>query len=82
MKKVNVYYSPVICYEITEENNIFSLNVYVVGAAHSDDATLHTVIRNFTDRRDRAENLVRILSQGAALPIHVPEISKAFMSEY
>ncbi|MBQ3073779.1 MAG: hypothetical protein IJD19_03770 [Ruminococcus sp.] len=82
MKKVNVYYSPVICYEITEENEMFSLNAYIVGAAHSENTNLHTVIRNFTDKRDRAENFVRILSESAALPIHIPEISEAFMSEF
>lgn len=82
MKKVNVYYSPVICYEITEENEKFSLNAYVIGAAHSDNTNLHVVIKDFTDNRDCAENFVRILSESAALPIHIPEISEAFMSEF
>ena len=79
MKKT-IYYSPVVCYEISHTDNSYHITVYLKGHKHSKDSALFCELKNFSDEKEKAESFARSLAQNAAMPIHIPELAEEFLS--
>lgn len=75
-----IYHSPLICYEVTQENNTFGIDVYFSEHKDSQKAEHHCVIKNFSTISEKAHNFARLLSESCALPVHVPELAEEFLS--
>ena len=80
MEQDNVYHSPVICYEISFSDKAYNIDVYLEGHKNSDSPNLHCEIRNFSEDEEFARRFAFMLSQNAALPIHIPELAEEFLS--
>lgn len=80
MKKENIYRSPVIYYEIEEDNNSYHLDVYIEGHKNSPLKNLHCKLSDFTNDIERIHCFARNLSENAALPVHIPELAEEFLS--
>ena len=76
----SIYYSPVVCYEISQTDKSYHITVYIKGHKHSKDSALFCELRNFSEDKTLAENFVRNLAQNAAMPIHIPELAEEFLS--
>lgn len=72
--------SPVIRYEITEENSSFGIKVYYSEHKNSDDPELSCEIKDFSATIDKALSFAEMLARNCALPVHVPELAEEFLS--
>ncbi len=80
MTSQQIYYSPLICYEVTEEENSFGINVYYSKFKNSEKPELHCVIKNFSATSEKAHSFAKVLAESCALPVHVPELAEEFLS--
>ncbi len=80
MKTKQVYHSPVICYEVTEEEKSYGINVYFSNHRDSQDPELNCVIKDFTTISEKAHSFAKKLADNCALPVHVPELAEEFLS--
>ncbi len=80
MKAKQIYHSPVICYEVTEENSSYGVSVYYSTHGKSDNPQLCCVIKNLTSNIEKAHTFAKELANSCALPIHVPELAEEFLS--
>ncbi|MBQ8001727.1 MAG: hypothetical protein IJ298_11150 [Ruminococcus sp.] len=76
----HIYHSPVICYEVTQEEDSFGISVYYSNHKQSDDPELHCELRQVCNAYDTAHSLVQKLSGSCALPVHIPELVEEFLS--
>ncbi len=75
-----IYHSPLICYEVTEENNSFGISVYYSDAKNSENPELHCEIKDFSTTSEKAHSFAKELAKSCALPLHVPELAEEFLS--
>ena len=75
-----IYRSPVICYEVTEDNNSFCIDVYYEKFRNSDNNELCCRLKNFSSSKEKAHQFAIKLAQNSALPLHVPELAEEFLS--
>ncbi len=75
-----IYHSPLICYEVTEENNSFGISVYYSDSKNSEKPELHCVIKDFSTISEKAHTFAKELAKSCALPLHVPELAEEFLS--
>jgi len=75
-----IYRSPVICYEISKHNNAYQIDVYIDGHKNSLRKDLHCVLKDFSEDESKARHFALVLSQNAALPVHVPELAEEYLS--
>ena len=80
MEESIIYRSPVICYEVSKNGDSYSINVYLEGFRNSDSKNLSCEIKDFSTDESAARHFALILSQSAALPIHIPELAEEFLS--
>ena len=80
MEQDIVYRSPLILYKVSRRNNSYNIDVYLEGFKSSDNKNYHCEIKNFSADAEKAKTFARILSQNAALPIHIPELAEEFLS--
>lgn len=80
MDSENIFYSPVICYEVTDGNCGYQIDVYIKGHKHSTDPEFHCILNNFSEDINTAESFARYLSANCALPVHIPEIAEEYLS--
>ena len=80
MEQSTIYRSPVICYEISHSNNAYHIDVYVDGFKNSTLADMHCALLNFSTESEIAHRFAKLMSQSAALPIHIPELAEEFLS--
>lgn len=79
MYEGRIYHSSEIFYEITEENNQYSLEVYEKGFRHSPDPDRCCKIEQVTDSIEEIEKFAQHLAHNCALPIHIPELTEDFL---
>jgi len=75
-----IYYSPIICYEISYSENSYHITVYLKGHKNSKDSALFCELRNFSEDKTEAETFAKSLAENAAMPIHIPELAEEFLS--
>lgn len=80
MKKVFSLCSPVICYDILFSNNSYHIDVYIEGFADSEDPHSHCFVEDLCPDAATAEKFAAYLSENAAMPIHVPELTETFLA--
>lgn len=78
--KNTIFYSPVVCYEVSYSKNSYHITVYLKGHKRSRDSEHYCELKNFSDDRTKAESFARNLAQNAAMPIHIPELAEEFLS--
>ncbi len=75
-----IYYSPLICYEVTEEEGAFGVDVYYSEFKDSEKPELHCIIKNFSETSEKAHSFAKELAKNCALPLHIPELAEEFLS--
>lgn len=80
MTSEQIYYSPVICYEVTSEAESYSVNVYYDHSKNSADPVLHCTLQDFSADLDTARRFAKLLADNCALPVHAPELAEEFLS--
>ena len=75
-----IYHSPVICYEVTEDNKSFGIDVYYEKFKNSDNNELCCSLKNFSVTEEKAHLFAIKLAQSSALPLHIPELAEEFLS--
>lgn len=80
MTSQKIYHSPLICYEVTQQENSFGINVYFMGSKDACDGELHCEIKNFSNLAEQAHGFAQELAKSCALPVHVPELAEEFLS--
>ena len=80
MEQNTIYRSPVVCYEISYSNKAYHIDVYVEGFKNSPLDTLHCSLKNFSTDAQSAHRFAKLMSQSAAMPIHIPELAEEFLS--
>lgn len=75
-----IYRSPVICYEVERHNHSYNISVYLEGFKNSASEKYFCEIKNFSQDETTAREFALLLSQNAALPIHIPELAEEFLS--
>ncbi|MGN0453047.1 MAG: DUF6514 family protein [Ruminococcus sp.] len=82
MKRVKVYYSPVICYEIIKsDSQNYSIDCYIEGKTGAGDPNSRCVLEDFSNDMETAEAFTKLLAENGAFPIHVPELAENFLSD-
>lgn len=80
MNSKQVYHSPLICYEVTKEDNSYGINVYFSTHKDSLNRERHCEVKNITPIKEKAHTFAKELAESCALPIHVPELLEEFLS--
>lgn len=80
METENIYYSPLICYELSYENKSYGIDVYLQGHKNSSDPKLHLTIKDFSQDEAFTRGFLQLISSGCALPVHIPEIAEEYLS--
>lgn len=80
MKTEQIYHSPIICYEVTEDKNTYGINVYFSTHKGSENRELNCEISNITTLGEKAHAFAKELARNCALPLHVPELLEEFLS--
>ncbi len=80
MDSENIFYSPVICYEVVRTDGGYQIDAYLQGYKNSTDSNFHCILRDFSEDVNTAEIFARYLSANCALPVHIPEIAEEYLS--
>ncbi len=80
MDSENIYYSPIICYEVSKSDDGYLIDVYLQGHKLSTNTNLHCTLRNFSEDMQTATDFARYLSANCALPVHIPELAEEYLS--
>lgn len=80
METENIYYSPIICYELSYENSTYGIEVYLQGHKNSDNPQTHLILKDFSKDEAFVRSFLKFVSSGCAMPVHIPEIAEEYLS--
>ena len=80
MEESVIYRSPVICYEVSKNQEAYDISVYMEGYKNSKSKKHNIEIKGFSEDKSKALDFAFTLSRNCALPIHLPELAEEFLS--
>ncbi|MBE6738516.1 MAG: hypothetical protein E7566_07710 [Ruminococcaceae bacterium] len=80
MEESVIYRSPIICYEVSKNQNAYDISVYLEGYKNSKCKNHSCEIKDFSEDKTKALDFAFMLSRNCALPIHIPELTEEFLS--